>query len=99
MSVAAGAYFIAETVAAGGIALDPIGGGATAVCATAPGLRAASPLTVDRHPAAISIFSTAGAGGRRADGRSLYDPPGRDAHGGVTVRVTSSDPSAPAALA
>jgi hypothetical protein len=79
----------------GGVALDPIGGGTTRVSATAPGFLQMS--TADRavtvSAPAISLFSlpaTIGAG--LQDG--LYSGSlGGANHGGVTVRLVSSNPA------
>ncbi len=70
-----------------------LGAGRRRSSATAPGLRAASPITSTVTAPTISILSTSAL-----VGAGLMDGPyttrlGATTHGGVTVRVTSSDAS------
>jgi hypothetical protein len=91
--LAAGDSNTPTTVAAGGIAFDPINGGSTTVNATAPGFRASPSVNVTVTAPGITLFSlptVIGAG--LQDG--LYTARlGATAHGGVSVRITSSDPN------
>ena len=79
-------------MAAGGVAFDPIGGGTTTVSASATGVRAAVPVTVTVSSPGISLLSVptlVGAGLMTGGGTARL---GATAHGGVTVRITSSNP-------
>ncbi len=82
------------TVATGGVAFDPLSGGTTTVSASATGFDAtyagASLLVTVTQPE-ITIS------GDQFIGRGLQDPHnahlGGSVHGGVTVRIASSDPA------
>ena len=93
-TIAPGQSSSPATVPTGGTAFDPIGGGSTSVRATAPGFtatdNATQPVTVSTP--GISLFSlpaTVGAGLHMASSRGSWA--GR--HGGVTVRLESSNPA------
>jgi uncharacterized repeat protein (TIGR01451 family) len=93
VTIAAGQSNSPTSVATGGVSFDPIGGGSTTVSATAPGFRAAPGVTVTVDAPTMSLFSlptTVGAG--LMDG-TYTARLGATAHGGVTVRITSSNPA------
>ncbi len=85
-----------NTVATGGVAFDPVGGGGATVTATASGYAAGASIstaTVTVTQAAISIADVwfgdkRIGGGLQAPYRVTLGAP---AHGGVTVRIASSD--------
>ena len=89
----AGACYSPTTVATGGVEFDPIGGGTTTVSATATGFRAATPVDVTVSAPAITLFSLPGLVGAGLMSGALTARLGATAHGGVTVRITSSNPA------
>ena len=92
VTIVAGEFDSPATVAAGGVAFDPIGGGSTTVNASATGVRAAAPVTVTVSSPGITLLSVPpllGAGLMAGGGTARL---GATAHGGVTVRITSSNP-------
>ena len=92
MTIVAGDTGSPTTVAAGGVAFDPIGGGTTSVSASATGVRAAVPVTVTVSSPGMTLLSVpalVGAGLMAGGGTARL---GATAHGGVTVRITSSNP-------
>lgn len=81
------------SVASGGVAMRPVMSGTTFVRATAPGVisTAAATHRLDVTAATLSLTDqTVGAGLQRRQTVSLS----AGAHGGITVRVTSTNPSA-----
>ncbi|MBM4182752.1 MAG: hypothetical protein FJ207_00845 [Gemmatimonadetes bacterium] len=85
-----GLYYTPTSVAAGGVAFDPVGVGTATVTARSTGL-VAQPLatqTVTVSAPGISVGpATVGAGLQAGNSLSL----GSTNHGGVTVTITSSD--------
>ncbi|HKS06387.1 MAG TPA: Ig-like domain-containing protein [Gemmatimonadaceae bacterium] len=80
------------SVASGGVALRPAGVGTTTVTATSTGASSTNNATRSTTISAPGISvsnSTTGAGLQRAQSVSL----GASNHGGVTVRITSTDPA------
>ena len=67
VTIAAGQSNSPTTVAAGGVAFDPIGGGSTTVTATAGGLPGGATRDGNRERAGHDVAEPAGAGGRRSD--------------------------------
>ena len=96
VTIAAGQSIRRRTVAAGGVAFDPIGGGSTTVSATAAGFRAAAPVTVTVSAPGITLLNLPTAVGAGLQDGCRRRRLGASAHGGVTVRITSSE-SQPAA--
>ena len=85
------------TVMAGGVAFDPLGVGQTSVSATIPGFitTAAGSVNVNVSAPELGFYSdavTVGAGLMLSD-TSNWVTLGATGHGGVTVRVQSSDPT------
>jgi hypothetical protein len=79
-----------STVALGGVAFDPFTAGTTVVTASIPGVRTlpTATVTVTVNAASMTLNSvTVGAGLQRIVGGTLSSA----AHGGVTVRITSSN--------
>lgn len=92
LTIAAGAFSTPGTVATGGVALDGLVPGTATISGAIPGYIATSNAThlVTVSQASFTVSSqTVGAGLQRGGSVSLS---GSD-HGGVTVRVTSADPS------
>jgi len=80
------------SVAAGGVAFDPVGTGTSTVSASIPGYIAqpnASRVVTVTAPPITANGTTVGGGLQRSTSGSL----GASGHGGVTVRVTSSNPT------
>ena len=79
---------------AGGFEFDPQGVGSTTVTASIPGFTtlAAGVRTVTVTGPAITMFSTLSLGGGLQHG-TLQGNLGASQHGGVTVRIASSDPA------
>jgi adhesin/invasin len=92
VEISAGLYFSPGSVATGGVALHPLGAGTTVVRATAPGFLttagAARTVVVDA-PVITMTNSTTGAGLMRYQTATLSV----STHGGVDVRVRSTDAS------
>ncbi len=80
-------------MATGGVDFDPIGGGSTTVSATATGFRAATPVNVTVSAPAMTLFSLPGLVGAGLMSGTYTARLGATAHGGVTVRITSSNPA------
>src|SRR5262249_50447275 len=79
-------------LASGGVVFDPIAAGTTVVSAAIPGLTAttAASVTVNVSSSGISLSATTvGAGLQRNVSGNL----GASGHGGVSVTLTSSDPT------
>ncbi len=93
VTMPAGAYDSPTTMATGGVDFDPIAGGSTTVNATAAGFRAAAPVDVTVSAPAISLFSLPGLVGAGLMSGTYTARLGATAHGGVTVRITSSNPA------
>ena len=93
VTVPVGAYFSPTTVATGGVEFDPIGGGSTTVSATAPGFRTATPVNVTVSAPAMTLFSLPALVGAGLQSGGYTARLGATAHGGVTVRITSSNPA------
>jgi uncharacterized repeat protein (TIGR01451 family) len=88
-----GQSFTPTSVATGGIEFDPVGGGTTTVSASAPGFLSLGAQSVTVSGPGITLFSlpaTVGAG--LMEGNYLTRLGGSN-HGGVTVRITSSNPN------
>jgi hypothetical protein len=92
VTIAAGQSSSPGSVAAGGVAFDPLGGGTTTVSATATGFRPATPVTVTVTAPGISLLSFPTNVGAALQAGASTARLGASAHGGVTVRITSSDP-------
>jgi hypothetical protein len=98
VQIAANTTSSPTSVATGGAAFDPLTGGTTTVSAAAPGFDAAfpqTPVVVTVSQPAITLADASGFQQRIGSGlQQLYrvtlDGP---EHGGVTIRVTSGDPS------
>jgi len=93
VSIAPGASTSANTVAGGGVAVTPLAAGSTQVSATIPGLIAVENATRDVTVTApvFSVSSTTVGSGLQY-GLFQVVLSATD-HGGVTVRIASSDPS------
>ena len=99
VTIPVGASQTAATVAAGGVAFDPLAGGTTTVAATIPGfisLPEASRVVTVTAPGMTVFGPAGGAFGVRYLGAGLQDGAyvfrlDASNHGGVTVRITSSD--------
>lgn len=92
MTIPVGEFWTPSSVAAGGIAFDPLGIGTTVVTATAPGFTptADGTQTVTVSAPGMTIADRrVGAGLQYANLTAIL---GAGNHGGVTVRVTSSNP-------
>jgi hypothetical protein len=94
VNIAAGASSSGFTVAAGGVAFDPLAPGTTLVAATIPGFTpmgaATQQVIVSQRIVTMGAIEDVGAGLQSgAIGAVL----GLAQHGGVTVHVASSDPS------
>ena len=92
VTIVPGEFDSPTSVAAGGVAFDPIGGGTTTVNASATGVRAAVGVSVTVSSPGITLVSVpalVGAGLMAGGGAARL---GATAHGGVTVRITSSNP-------
>ncbi|MFH1029483.1 MAG: hypothetical protein V1791_15905, partial [Pseudomonadota bacterium] len=96
INMAVGATYTPTSVAAGGVAFDPMAGGATTVSVTAPGFNnawsaASQSVTVTQPGITITDpwqnYYRVGGGLQKQLRLTL----GGSAHGGVTVRVASSD--------
>lgn len=95
VSIPGGSSSSPTTVAAGGVAFDPLAGGTTTVSASAPNFLSipVSSVTVNVTGGTISLSSlpiTVGAGLMRSGGSATLSG---TSHGGVTVRIASSDPA------
>jgi uncharacterized repeat protein (TIGR01451 family) len=89
-----GQYYTPTSVETGGIEFDPLGGGTTTVSASAPGFVTLGSQTVTVSAAGIALWSsqaTVGAG--LMEGNSQLARLDGSNHGGVTVRITSSNPN------
>jgi hypothetical protein len=91
-TIAPGLYYTPSSVAAGGVAFDPVGVGTVTVTARSTGL-VAQPLATQQ----VTVSAPGISVGARTVGAGLQESTsfglGASAHGGVTVTVTSSDPS------
>jgi uncharacterized repeat protein (TIGR01451 family) len=94
VTVAAGQTNSPTSVATGGVAFDPLSAGSTTVNATAPGFRAATGIAVPVTSPAITLFSLPALVGAGLMDGAYTARLGASAHGGATVRITSSDPGA-----
>jgi antitoxin (DNA-binding transcriptional repressor) of toxin-antitoxin stability system len=83
------------SVATGGIAFDPIAGGTTTVSATAPGVIAttAASTQVTVSAPGITLNSNGATIGAGLQNGSWQATLGGSNHGGVTVRIASSNPA------
>ena len=90
--IPAGLYYTPNSVVNGGVSFDPVGPGSTNVSVSIPGylqqVNATQSVSVS-IPAITSSARTVGAGLQRSSSASL----GASNHGGVTVRITSSNPA------
>ncbi len=92
VTIPVGLSYSPASVAAGGVAFDPLTAGNTTVTAAIPGFAPRPNATVAMTVSAPGITmatGTVGAGLQSATSLSL----GASQHGGVTVRITSSAPS------
>lgn len=92
MTIPVGEFWTPSSVATGGIAFDPLGIGTTVVTATAPGF---TPTTAGTQTVTVSAPGMTVADRRVGAGlqyANLSAILGAANHGGVTVRVTSSNP-------
>lgn len=89
-TIPVGLYYTPTTVAGGGVALVPSGPGTATVTATAPGV-----VTQPNGSLDVSVTTPGITVAARTVGSGLQVPTsvnlGASAHGGVTVRVTSTD--------
>jgi hypothetical protein len=95
LTIGAGQSLTPTTVAAGGVAFDPVGNGMTTVTATAPAFITTTAGTVEVTVATptISLLSpTATVGAGLQDGQYTARL-GATNHGGVAVTITSGTPS------
>ncbi|HET6462275.1 MAG TPA: T9SS type A sorting domain-containing protein, partial [Candidatus Krumholzibacteria bacterium] len=94
VSIPVGASASAATVAAGGVAFDPLAIGTTLVTATIPGFittgAATQQVVVSSHTITMASIDNVGAGLQTGPVTATL---GLAQHGGVTVHVASSDPS------
>ncbi len=94
VNIAAGASLSGATVAAGGVAFDPLAPGTTLVAATIPGFTpmgaATQQVVVSQRIITMSAIEDVGAG---LQSGVIHAVLGLAQHGGVTVHVASSDPS------
>ena len=93
VTIAAGQTNSPTSVATGGVAFDPIAAGSTTVNATAGGFRAATGVAVQATSPGITLFSLPALVGAGLMEGTYTARLGATAHGGVTVRITSSDPN------
>jgi hypothetical protein len=93
IDMTAGQSRSAGNAATGGVEFDPIAAGTTTVSATIPGYvalpQATVGVTVTGAGISLNSVSAVGAGLQQAAGGNL----GASNHGGVTVHITSSDPT------
>jgi uncharacterized repeat protein (TIGR01451 family) len=91
-TIPSGLYYTPTSVAGGGVAFDPVGVGTATVTARAPGFiaqpNATQSVTVTAPQITVGA-RTVGAGLQESSSGSL----GATGHGGVTLTLTSSDPS------
>jgi len=94
VSIPAGASSSAATVAAGGVAFDPLAPGTTLVAATIPGFTptgaATQQVVVSQRIVTLAAIENVGAGLQSGVITAVL---GLAQHGGVTVHVASSDSS------
>lgn len=94
VSIPAGQSNSAATVAAGGVAFDPLAVGTTLITATIPGFlsvgTATQQLVVSSHVVTMAGIDNIGAGLQTGPVTATL---GLAQHGGVTVHLVSSDPS------
>lgn len=94
VSIAAGASLSPATVAAGGVAFDPLAPGTTLAAVTIPGFTpmgaATQQVIVSQRIVTMPAFEDVGAG---LQSSAISAVLGLAQHGGVTVHVASSDPS------
>ena len=93
VNIAAGQFNSPTSVAAGGVAFDPIGGGTTIVSASATGYTAIRTETVTVTSPGITLFgfpTNVGSGLRYGAFTARL---GATQHGGVTIRIQSSNPA------
>jgi len=95
VSIVAGQSQSPGTVATGGIEFDPTGGGTTTVSASIPGFLAAPDASVNVTVTApgIQLFSLPATVGSGLQYGSFSGQLGGSQHNGLTVRITSSNPS------
>ena len=93
VTIAAGQSLSPSSVAAGGVAFDPIGGGATTITATATGFLAAAGVTVTVSAPGMTLVNLPGVVGAGLMTSGFSAQLGASLHGGVTVRITSSNPA------
>jgi hypothetical protein len=95
VTIAPGSFDSPNTVAGGGIELDPLTGGTTTVQASAPGFVQTGTATVQVGVSAppITLFSLPTTVGAGLQYGSFSGQLGGSEHGGVTVRLTSSNPA------
>jgi hypothetical protein len=93
VSVAVGQARSPSTVATDGVAFDPLASGSTTVSATIPGFIAlpTASVAVTISAPALTLNLTTDVGAGLQEGQSGFLNAG--GHGGITVRLTSSNPS------
>lgn len=95
LTLSPGESITPSSVAAGGVAFDPINGGTTDVAVTIPGFIQVSnglqTVTVSTPGITVSTGGTIGSG--LVYHANMSASLGASAHGGVTVRIESSDPA------
>ena len=93
VSIAAGAFNSPTTVAAGGVAFDPVNPGTTIVSASSPGFDLVRTESIAVTAPGITLFSlptTVGAGLQTGPFTARLEG---SAHTGVTMRIQSSNPA------
>jgi uncharacterized repeat protein (TIGR01451 family) len=95
VTIPSGQSFSPTSMATGGVAFDPIGGGTTTVSAEIPGFitTAAGVVTVNVSTPGITLFSLPATVGAGLQVGSFTARLGGSQHGGVTMRISSSDPA------
>ncbi len=94
VTIQPGSYITPSTVAAGGVALDPLTSGTTTVTGSATGYITTANASVDVEisaPGIEVVDRTLGSGLQAGPFNAVL---GASAHGDVTVRIESSNPSA-----
>ena len=93
VNIAAGQFNSPTSVAAGGVAFDPIAGGTTIVSASATGYTAIRTETVTVTSPGMTLFGFPTNVGSGLHYGAFTARLGADLHGGVTMRIQSSNPA------
>ena len=81
------------SVAAGGIALDPLAAGTTTISATIPGFISLPPASVTIDAPTVTLLTTSTTVGAGLQNGTFTVRLGGSNHGGVTIHLASSDPN------